>query len=318
MATRLYYPSTGAAAVSPAFDAWSNTAIADRIAAVRTKITSAMTNKSHTLGQADVLLRQYVSEPMAAQTISGTVKCYVRGLSDTEKISTLSIRVCNNAGTAFTGTLLALNHYGNNTNFATSLKNNIFANGDALSSLAINANDRLVIELGTRKVSGSNGTLNFGDDSGTDLPENETETAAYNPWIEFSGDLWPPAVSIAEALALADALAMKMGKALTEAMTLSDALALMAGKSITDAIGLTDAVSTVLVRTVSITEALSILDALSMKVGKPISETVTLTETISAMLLSLPTRQDYFKPRPLVTLTVGAATKRYSTETFTV
>ena len=32
-------------------------------------------------------------------------------------------------------------------------------------------------------------TMDFGDNSGTDLPENLTEQTQYNPWIEFSATI---------------------------------------------------------------------------------------------------------------------------------
>ena len=197
MATRLYLPSTGAGAVSPAFDgSWDVTTGGDRIAAVRTKISSSMTNKTtgtSASGKDHLLARQYVSEPLAAQTISGTVKSYLRGFRSpgvTQKAQ-LSIRVCNNAGSSFTGTLLTLGEYGGGTQFNnTTLRNKDYLDGDTLSSLAVNAGDRLVIELGSLSAfasdGASNATLNFGDNSGTDLPEDETTTAANNPWIEFS------------------------------------------------------------------------------------------------------------------------------------
>jgi hypothetical protein len=61
----------------------------------------------------------------------------------------------------------------------------------------------LVVEVGFRETdSGTNffrfGALVFGDDSATDLPEDQTTTTADNPWIEFSGDLFAvPTVELA-------------------------------------------------------------------------------------------------------------------------
>jgi hypothetical protein len=191
MATRLYLPSTGAAAVSPAYDSgWGDTTGADRIAAVTIKIASAMASKSFPSNSSGGLARQYVSPPMAAQTISGTVKCYLRCLENFLSHNYdgwIGIRVCNNAGTSFTGTLLATGLHGPGTDFADSLENRSFADGDTVSSLAINAGDRLVIELGADQLTGTGGgDFSFGDNSGTDLPEDETTTAANNPWLEFS------------------------------------------------------------------------------------------------------------------------------------
>lgn len=122
-------------------------------------------------------------------------------------------------------------------------------------------------------------------------------------------------VTVADALAAADALALKMGKVLTEAATITDALAQKTGKVITDATGLADAVSTLVTRTVSVPDALTILDALAQKTGKVLTESVTLGETVQVLLTSLPTMYTRYAPRPLITLTVGVATKRCSTET---
>ena len=214
MATRLYQPSTGAAAVSPAYDSWSKTSGADALACVLVKISSAMENQTsdaNSTGASQTLLvRQYVSAPLAAQTISGTVKSYLRALANGSNVDArLSIRVCNNAGTSFTGTLLSLADYSSGNELNTSLRNKPFADGDTLSSLAINNGDRLVIEYGgATGTTGRTATINFGDDSGTDLPEDETTTAANNPWIEFSGTLvWASAsATVADQQILSDSV----------------------------------------------------------------------------------------------------------------
>lgn len=190
---RIYLPSTGAAAVSPAFGGgWGRTAEADRVAAVTTKISSSMTDKyvaSPGGFTYAVLGRQYVSGSLAAQTISGTVKSQVRaGDSDFEDHLRLLIRVCSSDGSTFTGTLLALGDYGTGAVLTSTKKNRAFASsGTALTSLAVNAGDRLVLEYGVYTGTLANGSnLNFGDNSGTDLPEDNTTTTANNPWIEFS------------------------------------------------------------------------------------------------------------------------------------
>lgn len=193
VATRFYLPSTGAAAVAPAFSGdWGRTAEADRVAAVTTKISSSMTDKvvgSPSSFTYAVLGRQYVSAPLSAQTISGTVKSQVRAKDpDFEDHLRLLIRVCSNDGSTFTGTLLALADHGTGASLTATLKNRAFASsGTALTSLAINSGDRLVIEYGVfTGVLANASYLNCGDNSGTDLPEDETTTSAYNPWIEFS------------------------------------------------------------------------------------------------------------------------------------
>lgn len=122
-------------------------------------------------------------------------------------------------------------------------------------------------------------------------------------------------LTMAETLALAETLAMKFGKSLTETMTIVDALALATGRTITDPVALADAVSVLLVHTVSVSEALAILDAIAMKTGKVIAETLNLTETVQLIIKALAPRYNRWAPRPLITIQIGATTKRYSTET---
>lgn len=61
-----------------------------------------------------------------------------------------------------------------------------------LSSLAVSDGDYLVVELGARQASTSTATnwgARIGDGAASDLAEDDTTTAANNPWIEFSGNL---------------------------------------------------------------------------------------------------------------------------------
>ena len=225
MAERFYLPSTGAAAVSPAYGAWGNVIVADRRAMVTTRISSAMTNQdaftSDLLENASYLWRQYVSAPIPAQTITGTIKGQVRcsetDATDNHDRVTIRVIVVSNDGGTVRGTLLALGYYGNTNEYsiAPTLTSRKIADGDALSSVVAQANDRIVVEIGTQ-----NSVLSifedeplsavFGDDSGTDLPEDETTTATNNPWVEFSQNLFnqtltPSAVASAGAV-LAGAL----------------------------------------------------------------------------------------------------------------
>ena len=199
--TRLYLPSTGAAAVSPAYAAWGDAVQASpRLKMVTTRISSAMASISLTDGVGDpnvrFLWRQYVSDPVGAQTIDGTVKGQLRVLSDgpgTWNRVCLCIKVVSNDGTTLRGTLLALGEYFANASFAISLTNRKSSDLDGLSSVVAQANDRIVVEFGCLATGGAADAMaqmSCGDDSGTDLPEDETTTAANNPWIEFSGNLF--------------------------------------------------------------------------------------------------------------------------------
>ncbi|MHC4798549.1 MAG: hypothetical protein ACYTF1_18090 [Planctomycetota bacterium] len=210
-ATRFYLPSSGAAAVSPVFTTagWGDTATAtpDRIRCVINTIGTTMTDKTFTdSGSGTYLNRQYVSDPIAGQTISnaGTVKGQLRGYVTTDRnvVSAITIRVVSNDGATVRGTLLTLTSaplaseyllaYGNRyTPASTTLTNTVVAqNGD-----------RIVIEVGFDKGANGSSSLyhSFGDDNATDLPEAEAvEANPYNPWVEFSQDIIFPSVTLIE------------------------------------------------------------------------------------------------------------------------
>lgn len=201
MATRFYLPSTGSAAVSPAYDSWDNTTSPDsRLKCVTTKISSAIVQGSKlswTSGEKK-LARQYVSDPVAVQTISGTVKMQIGGgerfSDDNVDKSYLSIRVVSEDGNTVRGTLLVLGNYFANVEFNNGTGRNItFANGDSLTSVDCHKRDRIVIELGCSDTGGTSpeAAFGYGDNGLSDLGENETDTVILtkNPWVEFSADI---------------------------------------------------------------------------------------------------------------------------------
>ena len=198
--TRLYLPNTGAADVSPVFtfeSTWNETTGADRIETATTKINSALTNKASAkavTANTDILSRQFVSNPIVAQTIAaGTVKGTIRvlesaGNDNIDKVR-IKIIVVNGAGTTLTGTILARGSYGPTNEWATSLTNRRIADGDTTSAVTANEGDRIVIEIGflnTTTGTSITGTMNFGDDNASDCADDETGTAACNPFVELS------------------------------------------------------------------------------------------------------------------------------------
>lgn len=204
MVTRYYLPSTGAAAVNPGFDAgWEYVGSVARRKCVTTKISSSMTTFTQTetssTANEDMLVSQYVSDPIGAQTITGTVKGQILAKesgSSGDQRAQLLIKVVSNDGSTVTGTLLAMDTTALSNEFPTSTSTNRkfpkgwSGAGTSLSSVTSNNNDRIVIEIGARKGDTSSTnfitTLTFGDDNGSDLPEDETTTTTNNPWIEFS------------------------------------------------------------------------------------------------------------------------------------
>lgn len=191
--TRFYLPSTGAAAVSPALDAgWEETASADRLKMVTTKIASAMTDKTITtlLATGQTLFRQYVSDPIAAQTILGNIRIYARALETLGGLNGFSqivLKVVSSDGSTVRGTLLSIADYSTGTEWNTTVRNKAFADGDLPSSVVAQDGDRLVLEIGlSHDVLVTTATISFGDDSSKDLEQDETTTATNNPWFEIA------------------------------------------------------------------------------------------------------------------------------------
>ena len=213
MATRFYLPSSGAAAVNPGFAAWDETASADRIRCVTTKSSTAMVSKTVAkgTGATRALVRQYVSDPIEAQTIAaGTIKGQIRALesatNDNLDLVPICVKVYSNDGSTLRGTILALGDYVAVLEFGTALTNRKIADGDATSSVVASDGDRIVIELGHKNSTvgtSVSGDLNFGDNSATDLLENTTDTAANNPWVELSVTITFKAAAAFNPLALA-------------------------------------------------------------------------------------------------------------------
>ena len=204
MATRFYLPSTGSAEVSPTFNAlWDQTTAADRLKMVTTKISSSMTTKSDsdtdTSSSYYVLLRQYVSGQFESfsLTTSHTWKLQARCQEDNAKSDAhgaVYIYVVSADGSSVRGVIESGTH--DVTEFDTSLENRTIGPGYAFeNNIAMQDGDRVVLEIGywtdDNKSTAYTGEINFGDDSGTDLPEDDAETNAYNPWFEISATLTP-------------------------------------------------------------------------------------------------------------------------------
>lgn len=214
MATRFYLPwTTGPTAeAAPAYGSgWGVVPTgAGRGKTSTTKANTALTTETAanfaetSTSVVNVLHRQYVSDPLAAQTISGTFSAVVRALeSATAANANLQVilRVVSFDGTVERGVLYA-GHTAANTatvnvlgqEFPTTLGTRIIPSGTALSSVSAQANDRLVLELGARHDNTSatsyNTTFNLGDPTATaDFSLVSGTTTAGDPWIELSGNL---------------------------------------------------------------------------------------------------------------------------------
>lgn len=192
MPTRFYFSGSQIPSVSPAFGAWDSATTRLKMLGDK-EVSEALTSIG--LGGVSelVCVAQFVSEPLVAQAISGTVKAYLRAVAESDPTVTprLLVKVVSGDGSTIRGTLLAIANYGSGATFSTvALTNCAWANGDAVSLVNALDGDRLVVEIGISNALSADGFVDFGAPSGTsDLPENETETGNLVPWIEFSGTI---------------------------------------------------------------------------------------------------------------------------------
>lgn len=207
MVTRLYFLSDQTPTNSPAFDAgWDRTTEAVRRKMDTPRISSSMTSFTIWSNGAGVsnesaLCCQFASRYLIAGqqlSTSHTVKVQIRcrEQSTNDNISDyMALKVYN--GTTLKATLIAIGQRGSGSEFTaagTNILNHTFANGDALGiNYTMVAGDYLVLEVGGKNgvLADSNhlGTLSLGSNNASDLPEDEAELTAMNPWFEISANL---------------------------------------------------------------------------------------------------------------------------------
>ena len=138
--TRYYLPSSGAAAVSPAFDSWGDTSTAspDRIQTVTTASSTALTDKTAVIASANnFLFRQYVTDQIGvwdftSTTVSGVVRNNTTSVTSCTSAMQVSIRLYH-PDTTF-ATLLTRQTFDINWN-ANSPLTKIIAGSTALASV---------------------------------------------------------------------------------------------------------------------------------------------------------------------------------------
>ncbi len=206
MATRLYFSAAASTSgLTPSFDAgWNYNSEALRRDLLRAKsagesltIGTQIGPWTATAGQT-ALDRQFISAPLAAQTISGTFAGQVmaREYATTDNVDQLyvAVKVINSSGTVV-ATLYALGNATTTLEFISNVshRNKRIADGDALTSYACASGDRLLVEIGYRNSTAATtpeASAKWGaPSSGTDLPQNETQTTDGVGWIELSGNL---------------------------------------------------------------------------------------------------------------------------------
>lgn len=200
MATRLYLATTNNSGITPAFDGgWDTAAQAVRRDLYRAKspLQSIAVSSGADVDAGNALEIQFISPPLAAQTITGTVKAYFQPLDDRDVgdfLSYISIRVVSGDGGTVRGTLLSLGTYGGGSNYysGSTHTSRAIADGDSLGSVAASDGDRIIVEIGHQSDNSGGDPAYFRNgcpNSTSDLPENETQTTTGVPWIEFSQTL---------------------------------------------------------------------------------------------------------------------------------
>ena len=198
MATRFYLPSSGSAAISPAYAGdWESTAIAARLPMATTKAGSAMTDVSVSgdtnLSNQDHLFRQYVSAPIGAQTLGAQAIRFQIRASETaggnNLFTALTIRVFAPDATTVRGTVLALTVDDTEVSNGSLINRALTATS---SSVTAQDGDYLVAEIGLSGdplSGGHNGSMRIGDAAASDLAQDDSSTSDNNPWIEFANTI---------------------------------------------------------------------------------------------------------------------------------
>lgn len=209
MATRLHIESSSPTPpLSPAYSAqWERTASAARVLTTKTRRGSGIVRTGSggetSTSPSNGLTRQMISLPLAAQTISGTVKAIIMSASSNAAAdlrSQMRIYVVSADGSTVRGVLLEVdNTTGLVSEHSTSWQSRKYpvawvSPGAALTPVNALVGDRLVIEFGTRALNVSATAYSDGQEIGstsaTYRPEDETNTSANTtPWVEFSQDI---------------------------------------------------------------------------------------------------------------------------------
>ncbi|MBK5270283.1 MAG: hypothetical protein JJE22_04640, partial [Bacteroidia bacterium] len=149
-------------------------------------------------GNRYVLIDQFISEPLQAQTITGTftgqVRLNVNSTTSTTALGFVFVRIISNDGTSIVTEVGSAT----TTPLSTTLSNRTLISLN-VGTLNITAGQRICVDLGWRRSVGTSttrtGTASRGSSSGTDLPVDNSTTAVNNPWFQFSQNLvfLPPA-----------------------------------------------------------------------------------------------------------------------------
>jgi len=206
-ATRFYLTNQSLPDTLPAFAAgWEQTsAPAFRSLASERKLWTPLKDyvavNSSAVASRDVLVAQFISRPIRAGTIDGTIKGLIRCLESAaanDMRAQVTVRVFASDLVTVRGTLIDFNAGALSNEFATgTLTNRKFplnwsGLGQAVTTVVAQDGDHVVLEIGYRihaATSSVSATFRFGDAANLDLAENEVDTNDYAAWIELSAGL---------------------------------------------------------------------------------------------------------------------------------
>jgi hypothetical protein len=160
-----------------------------------TTIASRTSGASGAAAVRKCLVDQFVSQPLAAQTINGTLDGQIRfnqsSTSSTTGQGFVYVRLINtdNSVASEIGTMTT-------TNLTTTLTNRTLVQLASLN-ISVTAGQRIAIDVGWNYSVGTNttrtGTASRGASAASDMSVDNTSTTANNPWVQFSQTLkWLP------------------------------------------------------------------------------------------------------------------------------
>ena len=215
MATKIYLPSSGAAAVTPS--TWNHAYQASTtytIKGVLSKSSTAHTTRRTATGTTNPYTQavmRYVIGPLSAVQISGTVNLVMQAYESNAGANatfSIAVKIIQPDGSdrsvllAATASDLA----GGVQEFTTTLGSrrayDVSENRPiTLTAQTPTSGDYLVIEIGFRSATGTtrNVDLRHGDTGANDLSDAEADTNDYCPWVDFSGTIsWLQTLVVSE------------------------------------------------------------------------------------------------------------------------
>ncbi len=195
--TRFYLNTNTAAPVSPAYNAgWNVTSGVSQylmhVVKDGSTLTTVTSGASGAASPRKCLINQWISDPLAAQTLTGTFTGQAQfNISSTSGGSTglgyLYLRIVNSDGS------IAQEFGKDSTSTLTTTLTNRTLISLNIGSVTITAGQRICIDLGWSFTAGSSttrtGSLSGGSSSGTDLPVDNFTTTVNSPWVQFSQTL---------------------------------------------------------------------------------------------------------------------------------